>query len=164
MSVNLGLVNRPVRIYCAAAWPTHEVVSDFITSLVQQGVTAGRFQFTSTWHQLAEQEGYDDVGDESPEDKSERLFKSAVKDVKEVREAEGLLLWDDPNKDSSGGCHTELGIAIERGYPVALVGGRSNIFHYLDNVHVFHHPAIALIWLEDRIQYARRSEPQETKG
>jgi hypothetical protein len=77
---------------------------------------------TSRWIDLD-----DDFNDE---------LKGAQMDLADVRAAQALVLinYSEWANKGSGGRHVEMGIAIERGMLVFVLGKRSNVFHHLPQV------------------------------
>lgn len=64
----------------------------------------------------------------------------AKMDVLDVRRAQALVLVNNTGKDTygTGGCHTEVGLALGMGIPVIVFGPRTNIFMYLPQVQQAH--------------------------
>lgn len=59
-----------------------------------------------------------------------------------------LLLTSTPHYGyTSGGSHTEFGLAMAAGKRVAVLGRRENVFHYLPGVEQFEAPGALVRWL-----------------
>ena len=66
------------------------------------------------------------------------LEAEAEHDLLDLSFASHLLVLENQNDSASrGGRHTELGFALARHLAVAIVGERSNVFHYLPDVRAF---------------------------
>jgi hypothetical protein len=63
----------------------------------------------------------------------------ASEDVEDIKNSCTLIVRNDPNYFGSGwgGRHVEYGLAIAWEKDIFLVGGRENIFHYLDGVNYY---------------------------
>lgn len=88
----------------------------------------------------------------------------AEMDMLDVRRAQALVLYnpEEKAKIGTGGCHTEVGMALAWGIPVILYGARSNIFHYLSRrVFSIHTPSFAsFAWLTNVIATQLRDIPE----
>lgn len=116
-----------VIVYVAARFPDREDARRVRAYLE----STGRIDCTSRW--LDEPDGwFDSVTD------AERDLVAAM-DAYDVRRAQALVLLNpsDRAKVGTGGCHTEVGMALALGMPVFIFGERTNIFHRLSNVEAF---------------------------
>jgi nucleoside 2-deoxyribosyltransferase len=82
----------------------------------------------------------------------------AIRDVKDVRAADVLVLFTEPTKTIvRAGRHVEFGIAVQRGIPIYVVGEEyENIFHHLPKVVHFKHWSVLrdfLIQMADNSLY-----------
>ena len=111
-----------ISVYVAARWETKDDAAKLRDALAERGIGC-----TSRW--LEEEPSLGDV----PEEKKRRV---AGMDALEVRRAQALVLWNPPEKhrQGTGGCHVEVGMALALGIPVLVVGGGSNVFHWLPGV------------------------------
>ena len=108
--------------YVAARWETKDDADKLRDALAERGIGC-----TSRW--LEEEPSLGDV----PEEKK---ILVAGMDALDVRRAQALVLWNPPEKhrQGTGGCHVEVGMALALGIPVLVVGGGSNVFHWLPGV------------------------------
>lgn len=109
-----------MRIYIAAPW-THKTDAARVASLLE---TAGH-TITKRWWEHCEVPGYL-TADHSNDDE---LTEQALQDIDGVLTADVFVLL---NYEKSEGKAVETGIALAVGIPIIVVGGRSNLFHYLD--------------------------------
>jgi nucleoside 2-deoxyribosyltransferase len=124
-----------MRVYIAAPYPERDAARLLMAELERAG-----FEVTSTW--LREE---DELAD-----------KFARLDLADVDRADVLVAINPPTylKAGTGGRHVELGYALALHKPIVLVGERSNIFHFLDNVQVA--PLEAVIPTLRRVDATRR--------
>ena len=63
----------------------------------------------------------------------------AAEDIEDLKSACTLVVHNDPEHFGTGwgGRHVEYGLAIAWEKDVFIVGGRENIFHHLEGVHIF---------------------------
>ena len=106
-----------MKVYIAAPYPCRDEAIAIMHKLEAAG-----HEVTSRWLKSP-----DELADEH-----------ARKDLDDVARADVLLAinaeaWE--NK-GTGGRHVEFGYAIALGLRLVLIGRRSNIFHYLSDVHV----------------------------
>ena len=104
-----------LRVYIAAPFPERDYAI-----AVMRACEARGFAVASRW--LKGTDELDDV--------------HARNDLADVAAADWLVALNPPGYENkgTGGRHTELGYALALGKPVALVGERSNIFHYLSDI------------------------------
>ena len=118
-----------MKIYIAAPYPVRD---DAIKAMLI--LEAAGHEVTSGWLRAP-----NELGDEW-----------ARKDLEDVAAAEVLLALNATEWENAGtgGRHVELGYALALNKRVVLIGNRSNIFHYLNMVHVVDHINEALLWLK----------------
>jgi nucleoside 2-deoxyribosyltransferase len=106
-----------VKVYIAAPYPERAAAQQVMRRLNEEGI-----EVTSTWL----------VQEDKLEDQYARL------DLADVARADVLVALNLPGYENAGtgGRHIEFGYALALGKPIVLVGARSNIFHYLDDVAV----------------------------
>ena len=109
-----------MRIYIAAPW-THKADAARVASLLE----AAGHTITKRWWEHREVPGYL-TADHSNDDE---LTEQALQDIDGVLTADVFVLL---NYEKSEGKAVETGIALAVGIPIIVVGGRSNLFHYLD--------------------------------
>lgn len=66
-------------------------------------------------------------------------FTRAAKDREEIQRAHVFVLYKPKaihKVPTTGGHHTEVGIALGAGKPIFIIGARENVFHYLPEVTV----------------------------
>lgn len=102
-------------VYIAAPYPIRDLAQGVMRFLEEAGLDV-----TSSW--LKSEDHLDD--------------KHARLDLADVDRADALVLLNHKEwvNSGTGGRHVEVGYAIARGKPIVLVGERSNIFHYLNDV------------------------------
>lgn len=105
----------PVKVYIAAPYPERELAIGIMHRLEALGIVV-----TSRWLKAP-----DELSDEH-----------ARKDLDDVRAADWLLLINTPRWENTGtgGRHVEVGYALALDKWICILGVRSNIFHYLNNV------------------------------
>jgi nucleoside 2-deoxyribosyltransferase len=104
-------------VYIAAPYPERDAAIQ-----VMERIEAAGFRVTSTW--LRE---HDELAD-----------KYARLDLEDIRRSQIVVALNPPayHNAGTGGRHVEFGFALGLKRPVVLVGERSNIFHYLDDIEV----------------------------
>lgn len=104
-----------MQVYIAAPYPTREQAIALMHRLEAEG-----FGVTSTW--LRED---DELAD-----------KYAQLDLDDIGRCDALVLMnpEEWKNSGTGGRHVEFGWALGLNKHVVVVGERSNIFHYLDDV------------------------------
>ncbi len=113
-----------MRVYLAATWAERASMP-----LVAAQLELAGHSITHRWWEFE-----DDPVDNYPSNQdSEALTNHAINDFIGVVQAEVVVLV---NSAVSEGKAVETGIAIAGNKPIVLVGTRSNLFHYLPNVHV----------------------------
>ncbi len=107
------------RVYLSG--PTREAVTlcAFAADLRDDG-----HQVTSRWLESYSRRA---TGDEA---------SRAQRDLADLRSSEFLVALTGPRVGGRGGRHTELGVAIERGLPIVLVGTVEHVFHHMAAVTV----------------------------
>lgn len=129
-----------MKVYLAARYTRRAELAAYADRLREFGIDV-----TSRWldgdHQIA-----DDVMGTIAGDTAGRRF--AEEDYADLLCADALIAFSEPPRSSNsrGGRHVELGIALGRGIPVAVVGPHENVFHYLPQVARFDHVAHAVSW------------------
>lgn len=75
----------------------------------------------------------------------------AVVDLKDVDEADALVLYTEPYGTAvpGGGRHVEFGYALGKGKKIILVGPLENVFHWHPNVHAFPRTEYAVRYLSN---------------
>lgn len=130
-----------MKVYLAAPW-SHKAAM----SLVAKEFEGAGHTITKKWWEHREVPGYLD-GSCSAEERDE-LEAQAAEDLSGIHQADAFVLW---NAASSEGKCVEMGYAIANSIPVILIGGRSNLFHYLcDDVEVVTSIDEALMALDNR--------------
>ena len=115
------------KIYIAAPWKEKTLARETKSLLEAEG-----WMVTSRWI-----DGYSNsVG--GMDKSAQILAREAWNDVEDVRAANVFLLLNTQQRgEETSGKAVETGIAIEREIPIFLVGGRTNVFHFLGNVRWF---------------------------
>jgi len=135
-----------MKIYLSANFSRKAEILALVPDLEQLG-----HQVTSTWLTRA---GSDLLSYEALElDPDLRPIASNIarEDEIDVRRAQILVLFTEPARQSRGGKHVEMGIAIGTGKPVHVIGSwRENIFHYQRNVMWHDTWTEFLIWIGDK--------------
>lgn len=105
-----------IRVYIAAPYQTLDTTKALAETLQAAGI-----EVTSRW---------------LFEDSAEMTDEWARKDLDDVRRADMLLALNLPGWENSGtgGRHVEFGYALALHKPVLLIGKRTHIFHYLNEV------------------------------
>ena len=122
-----------MRIYVAASYPRKAEARRIANRLTE----LGHIIVTSRW--VHEDEGYDkDERGETEAELYERLSEAAVRDIEDIKKADYLVCLTDGEKQlTHGGRHSELGMALELGKGVAIIGPRESVFHYHPDVKVY---------------------------
>lgn len=119
-----------MRVYLAAPWELKQEVQRHAQTMTDEG-----FHVTSTWHAEAPSRAYAAL---KPWDKR----ACAERDLAQIQDSDALLVFTTGSR-TTGGHLVELGYALGRGMPVAVVGhGRDlpydiewpNVFCFLDPV------------------------------
>lgn len=89
------------------------------------------YETTSRWHTPGHQLG--------PSQNDAERMQRGIEDLEDVRRADAILVHTgdvDPVTGAStrGGYHTEVGIALALCKPIALIGDRLNVFHYIPGI------------------------------
>lgn len=119
-------VDRPLAVYFAACFKRREELRGYAAELEAEGVLV-----TSRWLAGSSKlQGHElQSGD--------RGAQLAYMDLEDVRAADlclGFTEYPDALDPGRGGRHTELGIALGLGRPVAIVGPVEQVFHRLPGV------------------------------
>lgn len=125
-----------MKIYIACPW-VHKIAAAATAILVRRE----GHEVTSRWHDRTT-DGLDPAGTDSPFDECRR---EAIHDVEDVFRSDAVLVL---NIEKSEGKAVEQGIAIALHLPIVVVGQRSNVFQYLDNVKVVPTYEAAIQWLQ----------------
>lgn len=120
---------KVTKLYLAAPYSWRDQLREHAKVLRANG-----FIVTASW--LQERQAPDsDLNDGT----LQGLKLHAKNDVRDIQEADGLILFTIPPTSAMkrGGRHVEFGIAYALGKQVILCGPRENIFHYLKEVAQF---------------------------
>lgn len=63
--------------------------------------------------------------------------KHAVQDLVDIRIADGLVFFAEPELARRGGRHVEFGYALALGKPIYVVGPHENVFHFVPGIKHF---------------------------
>jgi len=119
-----------MRVYLAAPYQSKELIKSYAEELRLQGI-----EVTSSWLEEPHK-----PTTQMHELTHEEHQKYAVRDVKDVVDADVLVFHTEPTKTIvRAGRHVEFGIAVAlgltRNMPILVVGGEyENIFHHLPQV------------------------------
>lgn len=108
------------KVYIAASYPRKAEAAEYARQYAGKGYTV-----VSKWHDL--EEGYD-KGEES-------LVVAAKRDLKNLMSCDVFVCLTG-DKLSSGGRHTELGVAIALKKVIYIIGPRESVFHRLECINV----------------------------
>lgn len=119
------------KIYLAASYARKDEMRGVRDVLVAAGHTV-----TSTWIDLPDDMECDN------KDKKKRLMQEApliyqgfaLQDVEDLCKADTLVMFTGDDK-STGGRHTEFGMALTRNMYIVIVGPRENVFHCIDGIY-----------------------------
>lgn len=119
-------LTQPFRIYIAAPFQLRDEAQHLMTLLELDGHVV-----TSQWLRI------DDMPDTDA---------SARMDLEDIDRADALLLLNPAEwrTDGTGGRHVEFGYAYAKGKTLFVVGARTNVFHYLEPVHLTTEPALVV--------------------
>lgn len=108
-----------MNIYLAGAYHRQRELAIYAAALEQIGHTV-----TSRWLKSAS------CGDAMLDDTGKR--KAAMEDVEDIMCSMAMILFtDDPHgSHTTGGHHTEAGMALLLDMPLLIVGPRENVFHF----------------------------------
>jgi nucleoside 2-deoxyribosyltransferase len=110
-----------MKVYVAAPWVCKDKARN-----VGRLLTAAGFEITEEWWDHPEVPGY--LKDAT----NPELRGQAINDIHGVVKADLFILL---NLQVSEGKAVETGMAILLGLPIILYGGKSNLFHYCDEVY-----------------------------
>jgi hypothetical protein len=113
-----------LKVYIAAPW-----VRKDDARIAAAAFEAAGFTITKRWWEHPEVPGYLDAGIQRKH--FEELRTQAHEDWRGVMDADFLILL---NLEKSEGKAVETGLALMYGVPILLIGGPSNLFHYLADV------------------------------
>jgi hypothetical protein len=120
-----------MKIYPAASYPRKEEAKTLALILQTHG-----HEIVAGW--LTEDEGYKSDNQRRNESRytmCKRLSAAAVRDLREMKDAEVIVSFTEgEHQTTHGGRHSELGIALARGIMVFIIGPREQVFHF--------HPAV----------------------
>lgn len=122
MSESSAAQTRVDSVYICARYGRKAEALELAERLEDLGV-----RITSTWiRQVGDEMGY----------VTGTTQDFAIKDVQEVRDADGIVYLSEPedNPWGRGGRHVEFGMAIAFGKQLHLIGPLENLFHYLPNI------------------------------
>ena len=91
---------------------------------------------------------------------------AAAEDREDLLGADMLLLLTSVPRQgyTTGGSHTEFGMALAAGIPVAVLGRRENVFHHLPEVRQFETPGSLVSWLREVNSGQRGDDPGADDG
>lgn len=117
---------KPVSIYIAAPFQLRAEAQSIMQQLEREG-----FEVTSRWLRV------DDMADTDV---------AARMDLDDVDRADALVLLnlESWRTAGTGGRHAEFGYAFAKGKTLFVVGVRTNVFHYLSDVHLVTDPELLL--------------------
>lgn len=127
-------MNRPLKIYLAAAWHRQLEMRQ-----VGEQLKAAGFIITSRWlHEIPA------TGSRLKRERSKRMW--AYRDIADVRKADVLVRFTDdlshdvvPAQWATGSRMFEMGMAYERKMEIVVVGGNQPVFDYCREImHVRH--------------------------
>ena len=126
--------------YCAGPWAHRPQVREIIAK-----INAAGWKTNSRWAEIDNP----DIDPADPERRT-KLREQAIRDVRDVFEADGLIYV---NSKASDGKSTELGMSLATLKPVLIIGDRkNNIFLNLE-IPAFATVEELLLWLEGDGQY-----------
>lgn len=116
---------RPRRVYIAAPFPMRKEAILLMQRLEARGV-----HVTSGWLRQDDPLGAID----------------ATKDLDDIIGADMMIVMIPPGFENqgTGGRHVEFGYALGMDIPVIVLGGRTNMFHYLNHIIVLPYEATTL--------------------
>jgi nucleoside 2-deoxyribosyltransferase len=115
-----------MKFYLASRFSRKDEIEHYARLLREDG-----HEVTSRWHTPGHQLG--------PAANEIEFRLRGTEDLEDVRRADAVIVHTgdvDPATGAStrGGYHTEVGIALGLGKPIALVGEKLNVFHYIPGV------------------------------
>lgn len=123
-----------INVYLSASYPRADEMNGCKSVLQEVGYT-----IVSTWHDSARSEvGVTDVTIGELQSIPEHCKQFAIRDLDDLRRADVFFMFTGDEK-SSGGRHTELGLAmgLDNIKGIVIIGPRENVFHCLDGFMVF---------------------------
>lgn len=115
---------RRTNFYLAARYGRHVEMQSYANQLVALGhVVVSRW----IW-------GGHDLREDAPPEENQRL---AQEDVFDISTAGMLIYFADMPYNGRGGRHVELGISLAKRIPIAIIGHRENVFHYLPEITLY---------------------------
>lgn len=115
-----------MKFYLASRFSRKDEIENYAELLRADG-----HEVTSRWHTPGHQLG--------PAANATEFQQRGTEDLEDVRRADAIIVHTgdvDPVTGAStrGGYHTEVGIALGLGKPIALAGEKLNVFHYIPGV------------------------------
>jgi hypothetical protein len=124
-----------MKVFIAAAYARRDECRVYKAALEAVG-----HQVSSSW--------LDTTGLGSLVESEEYRVRWALKDLQEVRACDVLISFTEPPKTSvSSGRHAELGVCLNMGRRLIVVGYRENIFHWLPCIEFYASWEAALVAL-----------------
>lgn len=126
-------MNHVNSVYLAARFSKQEELKGYRDLFLQQNIGV-----TSTWLEQDPDKTAPNGGNQLDETgDTETRTKHAIQDLVDVRRADGLVFFSEPQLARRGGRHVEFGYALALGKPIYVVGGFENIFHYTPGIRHF---------------------------
>ena len=116
--MSLNLVKS---VYLAARFSKQAEMRTHRDAFLQEKINV-----TSTW---LDQHPNGELGDDPIVDS-----RNAIRDLVDVRIADGLVFFSEAQLARRGGRHVEFGYALALGKPIYVVGNKENIFHYTPGI------------------------------
>lgn len=114
-------MNHVSSVYLAARFSKQPEMRKIRDLFLQEKINV-----TSTW---LDQHPNGDLGDDPVTD-----TRNAIRDLVDVRVADGLVFFSEAQLARRGGRHVEFGYALALGKPIYVVGNKENIFHYTPGI------------------------------
>jgi nucleoside 2-deoxyribosyltransferase len=118
-----------IRTYLAAQYARRDELREYVATLANIGI-----EVTSRW--------LDEKGslDGNMDDKNEEFYiETSNIDIADIDRADMMIFFaEDPTVGiKRGGRHVEFGYAWAMHKPIAIIGPKENVFHYLEGVEHF---------------------------
>ena len=115
------------RVYLAARFERHEQINGYAFHLLRLPV-----KVVSRWHNPASNAEIMKPLESLTEIERRRC---ALRDVWDLKRATHFILFTPGGR--SGGCYVEFGWALAQGFPVSIVGPRTNVFTHFGDIHCY---------------------------
>jgi len=118
------------RVYLAAKYSSNKQMREYRQTLIQYDIAV-----TSRWIDQHGGDQSESAGPSSLNIAPHMYVRFAAADVQDIMDADTLIFFSQGDgRESKGGRHTKLGIAIGLGKSIVIIGPRENVFHCIPTI------------------------------